>query len=115
MQLERGRQEGTCCQWWICPAATQSQPRPRVLGPCFRCAAWGHLADSCPAKDKVVYPFCQPVISKAEASSNFVSDVVAVDNEYEVQTNSLPLYCNVRTADLGVRPLAKLCVKESML
>ena len=69
---------------------------------------------NCPTKDKVVYPFCQPVVSKAEVLSNLVSDVVAVDNEHDVQTYSMPLYCisngNVTTADLDVRPLAELCV-----
>ena len=37
-----------------------------------------------------------------------------VDNDQDVQTNTMSLYClssaNVRTADLGVRPLAELCI-----
>ena len=55
---------------------------PLVLEPCFRCAAWGHLVANCPAKDKAVNPFCQPVVSKAEVSNNPVSDVVAIYNEH---------------------------------
>ena len=39
------------------PPAIVSQARPRVLGPCFKCAAWGHLAANCPTKDRVLYPF----------------------------------------------------------
>ena len=96
------------------PPATVSQARPRVLGPCFKCAAWGYLAANCPTKDRVVYPFCQPVVSSAELSSDLLSDVITVDNDQDVQTNSMSLFClssaNVRTADLGVRPLAELCV-----
>ena len=96
------------------PPATVSQARPRVLGPCFKCAAWGHLAANCPTKDRGVYPFCQPVVSSAELSSDRLSDVIMVDNDQDVQTNTMSLYClssaNVRTADLGVRPLAELCV-----
>ena len=42
-----------------------SQGRPRVLGPCFRCGAFGHLVATCTAKEKP-YPFCQPVVSSAE-------------------------------------------------
>ena len=92
-----------------------------MLGPCFQCAAWGHLAANawghlaanCPTKDKAVYPFCQPVVNKAEVSDNPVSDVVAIYNEHDVQTVPLPLSCegdnNIRAADLGVRPLLELC------
>ena len=47
------------------PAVPPSQGRPRVLGPCFRCGAFGHLVATCTAKEKP-YPFCQPVVSSAE-------------------------------------------------
>ena len=40
------------------------QPRPRAVAPCYRCAALGHLAANCPAKEKA-YPFCQSLVSKA--------------------------------------------------
>ena len=69
-----------------------SQARPRVLGPCFKCAAWGHLAANCPTKDRGVYPFCQPVVSSAELSSDLLSDVIMVDNDQDVQTNTMSLY-----------------------
>lgn len=57
----------------------QGQPKPRVLGPCYRCGGFGHLVATCPVKDKSVYPLCQPVVSSAEVS--VVSDTsVCVDN-----------------------------------
>ena len=46
----------------------QRQIRPKVLGPCFTCGAFGHLAASCPLKGKQ-YPFGQPVVSSAEVTS----------------------------------------------
>ena len=47
------------------PAVPPSQGRPRVLGPCFWCGAFGHLVATCTAKERS-YPFCQPVVSSAE-------------------------------------------------
>ena len=47
------------------PIVPPPQGRQRVLGPCFRCGAFGHLVATCPAKEKL-YPFCQPVVSSAE-------------------------------------------------
>ena len=47
------------------PAVPLSQGIPRVLGPYFRCGAFGHLVATCTAKEKL-YPFCQPVVSSAE-------------------------------------------------
>ena len=44
------------------PTAPPSQTRPRVLRPCFQCGAFGHLAATCPAKEKL-YPFYQPMLS----------------------------------------------------
>ena len=46
----------------------QRQIRPKVLGPCFTCGAFGHLAASFPLKGKQ-YPFGQPVVSSAEVTS----------------------------------------------
>ena len=42
----------------------QAPPKPRVIGPCYRCAEWGHLAATCPKR--TTYPFddqCQLVVS----------------------------------------------------
>ena len=48
------------------PLLPQGQYKPRVLGPCFSCGAFGHLAKTCPKK--AMYPFSQPVVSSAEVS-----------------------------------------------
>ena len=41
--------------------------RPRLVGPCYRCAEWGHLVANCP-KPKQLYPFTQPLVRKAGES-----------------------------------------------
>ena len=69
--------------------ATVPPARPRVLGPCFKCATWGHLAANCPAKNRVAYPFCQPVISTAKLSNDLLSGGITVYNEQNVQKNSV--------------------------
>ena len=46
--------------------APQRQTRPRVLGPCFVCGQFGHLARTCPTKGRQ-YPFYPPVVSSADA------------------------------------------------
>ena len=48
------------------PLLLQGQFRPHVLGPCFGCGRFGHLAKTCPKNS--VYPFNQPVVSSAEVS-----------------------------------------------
>ena len=56
--------------------------RPRVLGPCFSCGAYGHLAASCGAKERP-YPLNQPVVSSAADVSEFIHQStcgVCVDN-----------------------------------
>ena len=59
----------------------QVQSRPRVLGPCYRCGGFGHLAESCPVKDKITtaYPLYQPVVSSAESSELSLCDGVCVE------------------------------------
>ena len=52
----------------IIPHGQGQPPRPRVLGPCYRCDGFGHLAATCPVKDKGSYPLCQPVVGSAELS-----------------------------------------------
>ena len=51
--------------------------RPRLVGPCYRCAEWGHLVANCP-KPKQLYPFAQPLVRKA-GESMCVSHNVCVD------------------------------------
>ena len=41
--------------------------RPRLVGPCYRCAEWGHLVANC-LKPKQLYPFAQPLVRKAGES-----------------------------------------------
>ena len=60
------------------PAMPSSQGRPRVLGPCFRCGVFGHLAAACTAKVKP-YPFCQPVVSSAEPALRLFESNKGVD------------------------------------
>ena len=38
----------------------QYRSKPRVLGPCFSCGGYGHLASSCGAKERP-YPLCNPL------------------------------------------------------
>ena len=62
--------------------------KPRVIGPCHRCAGWGHLVANCPyPKPKQQYPFeHQPLVSEAEGSVNCVKDMCSGITE-----QSLPL------------------------
>ena len=46
------------------PQGQGGQPRPRILGPCFTCGGFGHLARTYPKKP--LYPLDQPVVSSAE-------------------------------------------------
>ena len=48
----------------LLPQGPARPPRVPVLGPCFSCGQFGHLARMCSKKS--VYPFSQPVVGKAE-------------------------------------------------
>ena len=83
--------------------ANHNQARLRVEGPCFRCAAWGHLAANCPPKDKL-YPFCQSVVRETDKLKVSVCDSI-------VSVNSiLPCEDNTESADQGVKSLSEMCV-----
>ena len=49
------------------PSTGPVPQRPRVIGPCYRCAGWGHLAANCP-KNKAQYPLSQSVVGLADQS-----------------------------------------------
>ena len=49
----------------LLPQVPARVPRVPVLGPCFSCGQYGHLAKMCPKK--TVYPLNQPLVSKAES------------------------------------------------
>ena len=61
------------------PPATPVIPKPRVIGPCYRCAGWGHLAASC-TKAKASYPLNQPVVGLADPLANIDACVLNVDS-----------------------------------
>ena len=65
------------------PALPPSQGRPRVLGLCWCCGAYGHLAVTCTAKEKL-YPFCQPVVSSAEPAPVLFASNVSVDEAIDM-------------------------------
>ena len=67
------------------PALPPSQGRPRVLGPYWRCGAFGHLAITCTAKENL-YPFCQPVVSSAEPAPVLFESNVSVDEAIDMST-----------------------------
>ena len=81
----------------------QNQARPCVIGPCFHCATWGHLAANCPVKDKL-YPFCQSVVKETDKFKVSVCDSI-------VSVNSiLPCEDSTESADQGVKSLSEMCV-----
>ena len=45
--------------------------KPKVLGPCFQCDGYGHIAKFCNVPKKP-YPFTQPVVSSAGVSQSAV-------------------------------------------
>ena len=91
----------------------QTQSRPQVVGPCYRCAAWGHLAASCTAKEKV-YPFCQPVVSKAEVADKAIYNV-GVNNVCNDQSVYKPWSVIVLTVQWLVAHVLKHYLKFVLL
>ena len=61
------------------PPATPVVPKPKVIGSCYRCAGWGHLAASC-TKGKATYPLNQPVVGLADPLANIDTCVLSVDS-----------------------------------
>ena len=65
------------------PPMPQRQFRPRVLGPCFRCGAYGHIQSTCTALARPYPWLLQPVVStSAESGSYACVDYVYDVNEY---------------------------------
>ena len=54
----------------LLPQGPARPPRVSVLGPCFSCGQYGHLARMCPKK--TVYPLSQSVVSKTEIHKSTV-------------------------------------------
>ena len=94
-------------------------PRPRAVGPCYRCAAWGHLAPNYPAKEKA-YPFCQSLVSKADlvnkvdVVSDSLFEVVVANDVCNDQSACIPLASKcvegTEPASFSVKSLATICV-----
>jgi len=59
------------------PQAPVRSPRVPVLGPCFSCGQYGHLAKMC--QKKTVYPLNQPVVSKAVTHKSVISSTDRCD------------------------------------
>ena len=60
----------------------QAPPKPRVIGPCYRCAEWGHLAATCPKRN--TYPFdsqCQLVVSQADTQDMLLGTSKVIGDE----------------------------------
>ena len=71
--------------------------RPRLVGPCYRCAEWGHLVANCP-KPKQLYPFAQPLVSKAGESLNSSHSVCADSStSHVVCVNTTDYECSLKT------------------
>ena len=61
----------------------QYRSKSRVLGPCFSCGGYGHLASSCGAKEHLypLYnPLCQPLVSSAIDMFECLSTCVVWDD-----------------------------------
>ena len=72
---ESGRRE----RYYQPPAMVPQRPsRPRVLGPCWRCGAYGHIQAHCPMPQGRLYPLLQPVVStSAEVDKLLINEVSA--------------------------------------
>ena len=84
----------------LLPQGPARPPRVPVLGPCFSCGQYGHLARMCPKK--TVYPLSQPVVSKAEmhkstvyASEGCGQTTVLKDSTSEVEVKQGVDQCKV--------------------
>ena len=77
---EYGRRE----RFALPPPVPQQQFKPRVLGPCFRCGAYGHIQATCSVPPRT-YPLLQPVVSiSAELKVPACVDDVYMCDELDV-------------------------------
>ena len=75
-----GRRE----QFALPPPVPQRQSKLRVLGPCFRCGAYGHIQATCSAPPRT-YPLLQSVVStSAESKVPACVDDVCMCDELDV-------------------------------
>ena len=83
------------------PLMPQGQPRPWVLGPCYRCGGF-----------ETVYPLCQPVVSSAEMSQGLSSPVVCVEGCS--QETDCPSACvdNARVEAAALQVVSKQSVND---
>ena len=99
--------------------------RPRLVGPCYRCAKWGHLVANCP-KPKQLYPFTQPLVSKAgeslnnshsvctDSSTSLVVCVNTTDHEYSLKTRGACLSHEGVDNRKGAAAQSKAAKQESL-
>ena len=93
------------------PLMSQGQPRPRVLGLCFKCGGFGHIAVNCPVRDKAVYPFYQPVVSSAEVSQRSPSQVICIEGVNNSKGSNSECDCNSAGVD-GAKVEPTLIIKQ---
>ena len=81
--------------------------RTRVIGPCYRCAGWGHIATNCP--QKAMYPLSRPVEGLADpvisphnvCMSSVETTTLACSSEDHGQSEGINSTCSPREVGKG--------------